>query len=231
MRKLAKFLLMVAIALPILASCNKEDGPRQSVLATIQPFWNEAGFTILLDNGETMYPSRMMVNYKAPKEPTRAIILFSNDNPPVDSYTYSATIYGITDLETKEIDRASSSSDNLGKDGIKILNAFIGGGYINIEFAVNIDPYSQKQQHVISLVDNKIGGEPEYTTHYPLEFRFKRDHELEEGAGTTVSSIACFHIGNYDLGHLGCDGYELKFLGLEKNEDGEMQSVKLNPTE
>lgn len=233
MRKLTKILLLAAVALPLLVSCNKEDQPTKSALATILPYWNEAGFTIMLDNGETMYPSRVMVDYKVKEEAQRAFILFTENSETVAPYTYNVDIHGITEIETRNIDLVTSSNENMGTDGIKVLNAYIGGGYLNIEFAVNVDPYSQNQKHVVTLVDNQIGGAPEYTSHYPLELRFKRDHKLEEGRGMTISSIACFRIGEYELGNLGCNGYELKFIGLE-NETGKdpdwtnMESVKVN---
>lgn len=234
MKKLAKFLLLAVLALPLLASCNKEDEPTKSVLATILPYWNEVGFAIQLDNGESMYPAKVHVNYKAKEEAQRAIIFFSENSKPVAPFTYSVNIHGITELETKEIELASSSDDKLGEDGIEIVEAYIGGGYLNIEFKVNIDPYSKDQNHVISLVDNQINGEPKYTSHYPLELRFKRDHSVQDNRGVAVSNIACFYIGNYNLDRLDCEGYELKFLGLEdeSNKDPEgvpMKSVKITP--
>lgn len=236
MKKLVKILLLVALVLPILSSCNKDDAPKKSVLATILPYWNEVGFAIQMDNGETMYPSRVRINYKAKEEAQRAIILFSENSQPVAPFTYNVDIYGITELETKEIEYVTSPDEELSKNGIEIVDAYIGGGYLNIEYKVNIDPYSKNQSHIVSLVDNQIDGKPEYTTHFPLELRFKRDHSLQDGRGQTYTNIACFYIGNYSLKNLDCEGYEIKFFDLnsENEKDPEsiqMKSVKVNPTE
>lgn len=234
MKKLVKILLFAALVLPVLVSCNKDDEPKKSVLGTILPYFNEVGFAIQLDNGESMYPSRVHVNYQPKESAQRAIIYFTENNTPAAPFTYNVNIHGITEIETKEIELVSSSEEELSNDGIEIVEAYIGGGYINIEFKVNIDPYQKNQKHIVSLVDNQIGGEPKYDGYYPLELRFKRDHSLMDGKGQTVSNLVCFYIGSYNIDRLGCNGYEIKFTGLdsETNKDPEgkpMKSVKISP--
>ena len=81
-------------------------------------------------------------------------------------------------------------------------------------------------------IDNQIEGEPQYDGYYPLELRFKRDHSLMDGKGQTVSNLVCFYIGSYNIDRLGCNGYEIKFTGLdsETNKDPEgkpMKSIKI----
>ncbi|MBQ8645475.1 MAG: NigD-like N-terminal domain-containing protein [Bacteroidales bacterium] len=235
MKKLTALLLSALLVVPFISSCEKDDeGPQMSVLATVLPFWNEAGFAIQMDNGETMYPGKVRVNYKVKDEAQRAIIQFSKINTPIEGFTYNADIYNIVDLDTKEIKVAKSSDEKLGSDGIEIVEAFIGGGYLNIEFKVNIDPYSKEQTHVVELVDNQINGEPKFSTHYPLELRFRRAHSLQGEKGQTVSNIACFYLGRHTLDRLNCQGYELKFMGLDNDgkedpEGSHMQSVKITP--
>lgn len=235
MKKLTALLLLALVTIPFFSSCSKDDdAPTKSVLATIIPFWsNPYGFAIQLDNNETMYPSNMRVNYQPKEDATRAIIQFSELGETVTGFTYNVDIYGIAELETKEIKKVTSQDASLPADGIKVVGAYIGGGYLNIEFEVNIDPYNKEQGHVVELIDNQTNGEPLYTTHYPLELRFKRAHSIMGERGTTVSNIACFRIGTYDLSSLGCQGYEIKFIGLDKNGNNDpesrMESVKITP--
>lgn len=221
MKKFTKILLMAALTVPFLISCSKDDnnGPTYSVLATILPYWNDAGFAVQMDDEKTMFPGKVRFNYKPKEDAQRAIIAFSELNTPVQGFTINADIFSIHEIETKDIETALSEEDELGTDGIEVVEAYIGGGYLNIEFKVKVDPYDTDQKHVVSLVDNQIGGKPEYDTHYPLELRFKRAHALNEGRAQTVSNIACFYIGNYSLGSLGCEGYELKFKGIDGDAD------------
>ncbi len=235
MRKLTKILLLAALVLPILASCSKEDDlPKKSVLATILPYWNEVGFAIQMDNGETMYPRKVHVNYEPEDDAQRAIILFTENSESAAPFTYNVDIHGITEILTKDVEFIKSSDEELSNDGIEIVEAYIGGGYLNIEFKVMIDPYAKNQEHVVSLIDNQIDGEPEYTTHYPLELRFKRGHSLMDNRGQAVTDIACFYIGNYSLDRYDCQGYEIKFTGLEDESDKDpegtdMKSVLVEP--
>ena len=109
MKKLVKILLFAALVLPVLVSCNKDDEPKKSALGTILPYFNEVGFAIQLDNGESMYPSRVHVNYQPKESAQRAIIYFTENNTPAAPFTYNVNIHGITEIETKEIELVSSS--------------------------------------------------------------------------------------------------------------------------
>lgn len=236
MKKLTALLLSALLIVPFLSSCSKDDdGPQMSVLATILPFWSEYGFAVQMDNGETMYPGNLRIKYEVKDEAQRAIIQFSKINEPVNGFTYNADIYNIADIETKGINIVTSSDEVLGTDGIEIVEAYIGGGYLNIEFNVNIDPYAKDQNHIVELVDNQINGEPKYTTHYPLELRFRRAHSLQGESGRKVSNIVCFELGKHNLEQIGCSGYELKYYGLDNNgnndpEGTQMKSVKITPS-
>lgn len=233
MKKFTAILLCAMLVVPFISSCSKDDeGPTKSVLATILPFWNNVGFAIQVDDGSTMYPGKVRINYKAPDGAQRAIIHFSEINEPVQGFTYNIDIHNIQNLETKDIKVVTSSDEKLSGDGIEIVEAFVSGGYLNIEYKVSLDPYAKDQNHVIDLIDNMKDGEPVFTTHYPLELRFRRAHSLQGDRGETFNVIACFYLGKHSMSQLGCQGYELKYTGLGNNDDpegSEMLVYKVTP--
>ena len=123
----------------------------------------------------------------------------------------------------------SAAQDNL-KDGIEIKSAYIGGGYINIEFNAYIDAYNTKQEITIELQDFQMGQTPESGSYYPLTLGFKCTPELEPGTGYLVSSVACFYIGeDQKLENNGCIGYELKYKGLMDADSESLHSAFVKP--
>ena len=229
MKKFTLFLLLAAICIPFLQSCNKPiDQPDQVALATIHsaPF-SAAGFYGLLDNGNKIYPGSMRVQYEPKAEPVRALIYFKEIAEPVQGFDFNADIYNISELITNNIKTVTTAAADTLKDGIEIINAYIGGGYINIEFKAFVDPYNANQQFFVELQDMLVDGTPEYGSYYPLTLGFKCYPEFTDGIGYEVSSIACFYIGDdYSLDNLGCEGYELRYRGLMNAEGDDSYDVK-----
>ena len=220
---------MAVLAVPFMQSCNKPiDQPDQVALATIYsaPF-AAAGFYGQLDNGDRIYPSSIRVQYEPKAEPVRAIIYFKEIAEPVQGFTYNADIYSITELITQDIKTVTTAAADTLKDGVEITNAYIGGGYLNIEFKAYVDPYNTKQEVTVELQDMRIDGEPAYDSYYPLTLGFRCYPSLADGMGYEVSSIACFYIGDYySLDNLGCEGYEIKYKGLMKIEGDDSYETK-----
>ena len=231
MKKFTLFLLLAAICVPFLQSCNKSiDQPDQVALATIHsaPFAG-AGFYGLLDNGDKIYPGSVRVKYEPKAEPVRALLYFKELAEPVQGFQYNADIYNITELIPDNIKSFTTAAADTLKGGVEITNAYIGGGYLNIEFKAFIDPYNPNQAFFVELQDMRINGStPEYDSYYPLTLGFKCYPEFTDGTGYEVSSIACFYIGDdYSLGNLGCEGYELRYKGLMKVEDDNSYESKI----
>lgn len=229
MRKFTFILLLVLASVPVLQSCNSEtDQPDQVALVTVKKSLDAAGFYGLLDNGQRLYPSVMRVQYKPENELQRALIYFKEINEPVSGFDYNADVFNVSEVLTKRVETISSASADTLKHGIEILNAYIGGGFLNIEFRVNVDRYNSNQHLTVGLVDNQIDGRPEYDENYPLELGFSCYPPIEEGFGYTITSMACFYLGeSHSLDNLGCEGYEIKFSGL--NDSDEKKSIVVKP--
>lgn len=221
MKRFLTIILAAMLIVPVMQSCEKSDAeqPEKSVLATVLPYWNEVGFACQLDNGETLYPSKVRIKYEVNSEiAQRAIIYFSEINKPIQGFTYNADIFDIINITTKEIEVLKNAEDDIFTDGITINSIAISGDYINIEYSVMTDPNSTSPKVDICLFENQINGTPEYDDYFPLELKVKCTPSVSGNKGKLVSNMACFYIGSYRLNRLGCDGYHISYKDLNTNE-------------
>lgn len=222
MRKLLLVLLAAVLMLPTLQSCNSEfEQADLASLLTIKKDLNNYGWHGLMDNGERLYPSNVRFTYNPGNEDKRAIVYFSKIDQPVSGYTYNADVFNIVDILTKDVDVLTDSAlDTLGNHAVNITNAWIGGGYLNVEFQIKVDPYNTNQRLLVSVVDNQIDGEDKSgESYYPLEFRFKCTPAIEDDGGTLITSMACFRLGELDPSFMGNEGVKLKFRSFNFTDE------------
>lgn len=221
MKKFTKILLVALMAIPFLQSCNTEiERADKAALVTVQKSLDPAGFYGILDNGERLYPGVMRVSYTPSKEMQRAIIYFSDLAEPREGYEYNADVFNVAEVTTQHITQVTTPAADTLNNGIQITNAWIGGGFLNVEFQINVEMY-QTTNLTVALQDMMIDRDGDYTgDYYPLELGFKAFPALENGMGSTVSSMACFYLGDmYSLEALGCKGYEIKYRSLNSYVD------------
>ena len=216
MKKLTKILLIALMAIPFLQSCNAEvERADKAALVTVQKSLDPAGFYGILDNGERLYPGVMRVTYTPSKDMQRAIVYFSNLEEQRPGYEYNADVFNVAEVTTQHITQVTTPAADTLNNGIQITNAWIGGGFLNVEFQINVEMYNTTNL-TVALQDMMIDREEEFTgEYYPLELGFRAYPAIENGAGSTVSSMACFYLGDmYSLESLGCKGYEIKYRSL-----------------
>lgn len=232
MRKITKILLFAVLAIPFLQSCNsKFEQADKAVLVTVQKSLDPAGFYGILDSGEKLYPGSMRVAYTPSKDIQRAIIYFSELEEPREGYAYNADVFNVAEVETQRITQVISPQADTLVNGLQINNAWIGGGFINVEFSVNIDRYSTKSLSV-ALQEMMIDGRAELDEegYFPLTLGFKCYPALENGMGTTISTMASFYLGNgYSMDELGCKGYKITYNGLNSYLGEEKKTLIVKP--
>ena len=231
MRKLTKILLVALMAIPFLQSCNQPvEQADMAALVTVQKSLDPAGFYGILDNGERLYPGVMRVNYTPSKELQRAIVYFSELDEPREGYKYNADVFNVAEITTAHVKQVTTPAADTLHNGLKITNAWIGGGFLNIEFEANVEMYFTKHL-TIALQDMLIDGEAEPDGDlYPIELGFKCFPDIEDGVGTTISSMACFYLGDmYSLENLGCRGYKISYKGLNSYSDEADQVMIVTP--
>ena len=217
MKKLTKILLVALMAIPFLQSCNAEvEMADKAALVTVQKSLDPAGFYGILDNGERLYPGVMRTTYTPSKELQRAIVYFSDLEEPKPGYEYNADVFNVAEVTTQHVTEVNTPAADTLTNGIQITNAWIGGGFLNVEFQINVEMYYTKNL-TLALQDMRVDRDGEDYTgdYYPFELGFKAFPAIENGVGTTVSSMACFYLGEmYSLETLGCKGYEIKYRSL-----------------
>lgn len=216
MKKLTKILLIALMAIPFLQSCNaKVEQADKAALVTVQKSLDPAGFYGILDNGERLYPGVMRVTYTPSKDMQRAIVYFSDLEEQRPGYEYNADVFNVAEVTTQNITQVTTPAADTLNNGIQITNAWIGGGFLNVEFQINVEMYYTTNL-TVALQDMMIDREDEFTgEYYPLELGFRAYPAIENGVGSTVSSMACFYLGDmYSLEALGCKGYEIKYRSL-----------------
>lgn len=216
MKKLTKILLIAILAIPFLQSCNaKVEQADKAALVTVQKSLDPAGFYGILDNGERLYPGVMRVSYTPSKDIQRAIVYFSELDEPREGYKYNADVFNVAEITTQHVTPVTTPAADTLNNGIQITNAWIGGGFLNVEFQINVEMYYTRNL-TVALQDMMIDREGDFTgDYYPFELGFRAYPAIENGVGSTVSSMACFYLGDmYSLETLGCKGYEIKYRSL-----------------
>lgn len=222
------------MAVPFLQSCNTAvDHADKSVLVTVKKTLSGAGFYGILDNGDKLYPGMMRTSYQQSNDLQRAFVYFSEMDQTMEGYRYVADVFSVVDITTKNILKVSSPEADTLDSGLKITKAWIGGGFVNVEFNVNIDRYNSKYL-TVDLQDKQLDNTPaipEEEGYYPLVMGFKCSPEVMDGAGENVGSIASFYMGdNYSLERLGCKGFEISYKTITMNgEPAETKTIRITP--
>jgi hypothetical protein len=235
MKKFLTLLFVALAAITVLQSCSKEDEqPDKVVLASIIPYWNEVGFACQLDNGETLYPSRVRGSYKVNQDIVqRGLIYFKELSTPIQGFTYNADVFNIVEITTKEIEQLKDSTQiDTNTDPLQIDGMSFGGGYLNVDYTAKVDHYATDKELTINLVDNRINGKPEYEDYYPLELQFKHTPKVGANRGTKTAFTACFYLGTMSPKYLKCKGYKIIYKDLNsEDEDDNLRSMTIDFTE
>lgn len=216
MRKFTKILLVALMAVPFLYSCSTTyEQADKAALITVQKSLTPAGFYGILDNGERLYPGVMRVNYTPSNDLQRAIVYFSELDEPREGFTYNADVFNIAEITTKYITQVRDVAADTLDNGLEITNVWIGGGFLNVELKLDIDPYMTSNV-AISLQDMVLDGPANIEEGlYPLTLGVRCYPESDSGNSTTINTMACFYIGSeYDLDNLGCSGYKISYINL-----------------
>jgi len=228
MRKFTKFLLVALMAFPFMQSCNSTyESADKAALITVQKSLDPAGFYGILDNGERLYPGVMRVTYTPSNELQRAIVYFSELEEPREGFTYNADVFNVAEVTTKRITQVTDITADTLTNGLEIANAWIGGGFLNVELQINVDPY--RTTNVTISLQDMIYQNPETTEDglHPLTLGVKCYPDIENDAGTTITTMACFYLGSeYSLDNLGCKGYKIHYNRLNAYP-GEEQLFKV----
>ncbi|MEG0890944.1 MAG: NigD-like protein [Bacteroidales bacterium] len=210
MKKIKLFLLLAVLTAPFLQSCNdKIDQPSQYALVTIKTTahaGSQNSYYGILDNDDKIYVGNNRVGNYKPIDGQRALMYFTPLETPVAGYKYNADVYYVENILTKPTILLNDKQyDTLGTDNISITRAWIGGDYLNIEFAVITNGVAN---HIINLVDNQLEKLEQLPGYITLDLRHnsKNIHN-----GQLSKAYACFKLDMYNPAESGEKGLYIRY--------------------
>lgn len=173
-------------------SCNDDDdgyslGNVWGSIATVQPLSEGSNsFSLVLDDGTTLWPAANHVPWYKPKANQRAVVYYTILSDQFQGYDHAIMVRDIADILTKYPAEDLGDEENdekYGNDPVKIYDIWIGDGYLNVWFGFN---YGGKTKHFINLVQREDSIMP-----YNFEFR----HNAYDDTGNIgQKGIAAFNL-------------------------------------
>jgi hypothetical protein len=174
MRKVKSFKSALYAVFTVLFLCLNacDDGDEYSMnkawysIATVNPLNDNGMYSLTLDNGTTLWPAATDVPWYNPKHKRRAIAVYTILSDKFQGYDHAVKILDIQNVLTKAAakDLGEKNDEEYGNDPVKILNMWIGDGYLNVEFGFYNG--GMGVSHYINLVKTDRADTPYY-----FEFR------------------------------------------------------------
>jgi hypothetical protein len=197
---------------------NNNDSGSNIALVTINVNTDKSVWGLTDENKKVYFnPSSSVLAKYTAVTGQRAIIYFNVLSTAMSGYDYNAQITAIEDILTKNVTVVTTAAqDTLGTDGIKIVNAWIAGGYLNMQVQMY---YGGTVQHFISLEDNQYNPIPaEQNADYVcLELRHNARNDSRQ-SGTLATGYVCFKLANYDPNSQGKNGIYLRYTQIDSDE-------------
>ncbi|MDR1455003.1 MAG: NigD-like protein [Tannerella sp.] len=192
-------------------SCNDSEGYSLDnvwySMATVVPSDDSPAYHLRLDRGTTLWPAASSIPWYAPTEKHRALVYYTVLSDAFQGYDHAVKVLDIRDVLTKPVagDRGGENDSYYGTDPVRILDLWIGDGYLNVEFGFG---YGGNVRHFINLVKREGGDTPSC-----FEFRHNA-----YGDNVHVQSKG---IVSFDLSSLEVEGEDLQLVIRAKTPEGE----------
>lgn len=182
MKTMTFFVWAVVISLTafLCNSCDLDDDDGYSLgnvwgsIATVQPSGDSDHYSLVLDDGTTLWPAANHAPWYKPKANQRAIVYYTVLSDRFQGYDHAIMIRSISDILTKypaENLGEEQNDQEYGDDPVKISDMWIGDGYLNVSFRFN---YGGRTKHFINLVRRDDVDTPNY-----FEFRHNAYDDTE----------------------------------------------------
>ena len=195
-------LTVLFTTLPILQSCNNNDGysigdlGRDWVTVNVN---DDDNYTFTGDNWGTMLPIASSVPWYKPKEGQRAVVYFNPLYDDYQGYDVAIKIEAIRNILTKSVgELTDKNEEEIGNDPVYIYKdggMWVNGGYLNIVFRYDIPVNGNK--HLVNLVKNTTVT-PEDDGYIHLEYRHNT-HDDVSGNGYRWEGAVSFDLSSLDI--------------------------------
>jgi hypothetical protein len=178
MKKMKLILVSAGLVIAALAlnSCDDDGYSLDKVwysIATINPLSDTNAYSLTLDDGTTLWPAATAIPWYKPSENQRALVMYTLLSDEFQGYDHAVKVHDIQNVLTKAIaeDLGAENDRKYGTDPVKILDMWIGDGYLNVKFGFN---YGGGVKHFINLVKRDSVDAPYY-----FEFRHNAYNDSE----------------------------------------------------
>ncbi|MDR1406525.1 MAG: NigD-like protein [Tannerella sp.] len=167
--KLLKSALCIVLAGLLLNACN-DDGVYSMndawySIATVNPL-GDGAYSFTLDDGTTLWPAATDAPWYDAQQKQRVIVVYTILSDRFQGYDHAVKVLDIRNVLTKDVakDLDEKNDGEYGRDPVKILNMWIGDGYLNVEFGFRNG--GMGVVHYVNLVKMDNADTP-----YSYEFR------------------------------------------------------------
>ena len=198
MKKMKFFMLTLGVALTafLFSSCDNDDdgyslGDVWGALVTVKPEGTGGAYSFVLDGGTTLWPAANHVSWYKPQENQRAIVYYTVLSEQFQGYDYSVLVRRIENILTKypaENLGGEKNDEKYGTDPVKILDMWVGDGYLNVRFGFN---YGGRAVHFINLVEVENAENP-----YTFEFRH---NAYDDTNASGRRGLVAFNLSSLDV--------------------------------
>lgn len=199
MKTMKHLILVIGVLLSafLFNSCNDDDdsyslGNVWGSIATVKPLSeNSNSFSLVLDDGTTLWPAANQAQWYKPKADQRAVVYYTILSDQFQGYNHAIMIRDISDILTKypaENLGGEENDEKYGTDPVEILDMWIGDGYLNVWFGFN---YGGKVKHFINLVQRE-----DVNTPYYFEFRH---NTYDDTANSRQKGLVAFNLSSLNI--------------------------------
>jgi hypothetical protein len=192
MKKIVFYLGFSVLGVLLMSSCQDEDKNKSYVsYGVIKNAVSEKNYEILTDKGNTL----VVTDSRSTKEIENDMRVLVNFNLKSDRESskkvYEVEINGFYNLLSKPLIRESFileneefRRDSIGNDPFNYVYAWFGGDYINIDFEIYFDSFSN-EKHLINLVydDTRASADTVYLSFYQNASEPRYGGQYERGMG------------------------------------------------
>jgi hypothetical protein len=194
-----RFIIWIAVTGIVFAlnSCNDDDkgyslGDLYGSIATVRPLSEDSGsYSLTLDDGTSLWPAANYVPWYKPKENQRVIVYYTLLSEKFQQFDYAVLLRNIGEVLTKypaENLGKEANDEKYGTDPVKIVDMWIGDGYLNIKFGFN---YGGAAKHFINLIQREDTDTP-----YSFEFRH---HAYNDASYTVKQGLVAFNLSKLNI--------------------------------
>lgn len=156
MKKIIPILgLMLTVAF---TSCDDNDGYSLDKywvsIATVDKISDKSNdFYMILDDGSKLWPAATNLPYYNPKNGQRVIANYTILSDGNSRYNHDVKLNNIYEVLTKPIvELTSANADSIGNDPLRVIDAWVGSDYLNIEFEYP----GYNKRHMVNLVTSSL---------------------------------------------------------------------------